>query len=68
MAVATKNKAIVSEAMKLFEADSTRQPYTATHDNFLVSPENARTRLSRIHQRREERAADLRHEDQRSRR
>ena len=48
MAVATKNKAIVSEAMKLFEADSTRQPYTANHDNFLVSPENARTRLSRF--------------------
>jgi cardiolipin synthase A/B len=45
MAVGTKNKAIVSEAMKLFEADSTRQPYTASHDNFLVSPENARTRL-----------------------
>jgi cardiolipin synthase len=48
MAVATKNKAIVSEAMKLFEADSTRQPYTANHDNFLVSPENARTRLSQF--------------------
>ena len=29
MAVATKNKAIVSEAIRLFEADSTRQPYTA---------------------------------------
>ena len=48
MAVGTKNKAIVSEAMKLFEADSTRQPYTASHDNFLVSPENARTRLSQF--------------------
>ena len=48
MAVGTKNKAVVSEAMKLFEADSTRQPYTANHDNFLVSPENARTRLSQF--------------------
>ena len=48
MAVATKNRAIVSEAMKLFEADSTRQPYTANHDNFLVSTENARTRLSQF--------------------
>jgi cardiolipin synthase A/B len=46
MAVATRNKGIVSEARKLFEADSTRQPYTANHDNFLVSPENSRTRLS----------------------
>jgi phosphatidylserine/phosphatidylglycerophosphate/cardiolipin synthase-like enzyme len=48
MAVGTKNKAIVSEAIKLFEADCTRQAYTANHDNFLVSPENARTRLSQF--------------------
>lgn len=48
MAVATKNKSIVSEAIKLFEADATRQPYTASHDNFLVSPENARTQLARF--------------------
>lgn len=48
MAVATKNKAVVLEAIKLFEADSTRQPYTANHDNFLVSPENSRTRLSQF--------------------
>ena len=48
MAVATKNKAIVSEAIKLFEADVARQPYSATHDNFLVSPENARAALARF--------------------
>jgi cardiolipin synthase len=48
LGLGTKNKAIVSEARKLFEADSTRQPYTANHDNFLVSPENARTRLSQF--------------------
>ena len=48
MAVATKNKAIVSEAMKLFEADATRQPYTASQDTFLVSPENARSQLARF--------------------
>ena len=48
MAVATKNKAIVAEAIKLFEADVSRQPYTANHDNFLVSPENARTGLARF--------------------
>jgi len=46
MGVATKNKSIVAEAAKLFEADSTRQPYTAEHDAFLVSPENARTGLA----------------------
>ena len=48
MAVATKNKSIISEALKLFEADATRQPYTANHDCFLVSPENARTGLARF--------------------
>ena len=48
MAVATKNKAIVSEAIKLFEADVARQPYTANHDSFVVSPENARTMLARL--------------------
>lgn len=48
MAVATKNKSIVSEAIKLFEADATRQPYTASQDTFLVSPENARTQLARF--------------------
>ena len=48
MGVATKNKAIVAEAIKLFEADSTRQPYTAGHDRFLVSPENARTGLAKF--------------------
>ncbi len=46
MGVATRNKSIVSEAMKLFDADSTRQPYTAGHPSFLVSPENARTGLA----------------------
>ena len=46
MGVATKNKAIVAEAAKLFGADSTRQPYTASHDAFLVSPENARPGLA----------------------
>lgn len=48
MGVGTKNKAIVSEAIKLFEADAGRQPYKASHDNFLVSPENARTGLARF--------------------
>ena len=46
MGVATKSRAIVSEAIKLFGADSTRQPYTAGADAFLVSPENARTGLA----------------------
>ena len=48
LGVATKNKAVVSEAIKLFEADSTRQPYTANCACFLVSPENARTGLAKF--------------------
>jgi phosphatidylserine/phosphatidylglycerophosphate/cardiolipin synthase-like enzyme len=48
MGIATRNKAIVAEAIKLFEADSTRQPYTAAHDRLIVSPENARTGLARF--------------------
>src|SRR5215212_7882675 len=48
MGVATKNPRAVAEAVKLFEADSTRQPYTATCDFFLVSPENARTGLAKL--------------------
>ena len=46
--MATKNKAIVAEAIKLFEADSARQPYTAGTTGFLVSPENARTGLAQF--------------------
>ncbi len=37
---------LVQEAIKLFEADTARQPYTAGSDAFLVSPENARTQLA----------------------
>ena len=48
MGVATKNKAVVAEAIRLFECDSTRQPYTANCDCFLVSPENARTGLAKF--------------------
>ncbi|HZR22964.1 MAG TPA: phospholipase D-like domain-containing protein [Vicinamibacterales bacterium] len=44
--VITKNPKIVSEAMKLFEADFERQPYTSRHDRFVVSPENARDQLA----------------------
>ncbi|HKY21577.1 MAG TPA: phospholipase D-like domain-containing protein [Vicinamibacterales bacterium] len=48
LGVATKNKAVVAEALKLFEADSERKPYTATCDCFLVSPENARSGLAKF--------------------
>jgi cardiolipin synthase A/B len=44
--VATRNKRLVQEAMKLFEADCARQPYSPGYDRFVVSPENAREQLS----------------------
>ena len=42
----TRNPRMVAEAVKLFEADTKRQPYAAGQDNFVVSPANARKQLS----------------------
>ncbi len=42
----TRNPELLREAMKLFEADTTRQPYVAGHPKFLVSPVNARKELA----------------------
>ena len=44
--VITKNRALVQEAVKLFEADTQRQTYTAGLSAFIVSPVNARKELS----------------------
>lgn len=44
--IVTKDRRLVQEAIKLFEADFNRQPYTPGHKNFLVSPENARLELA----------------------
>ena len=44
--VTTGNHALVREALKVFEADSARQPYTPGYARFIVSPENSRERLS----------------------
>jgi phosphatidylserine/phosphatidylglycerophosphate/cardiolipin synthase-like enzyme len=46
--VITRNRRLVQEAAKLFEADFNRQPYSAGCDRFIVSPENARERLARF--------------------
>lgn len=48
MGVVTRNPRLVAEAVKLFEADSTRKPYTAGHECFLVCPENARQGLTKF--------------------
>jgi phosphatidylserine/phosphatidylglycerophosphate/cardiolipin synthase-like enzyme len=42
----TRDPKVVREALSLFEADRTRQPYSASHDRFVVSPENAREVLT----------------------
>jgi cardiolipin synthase A/B len=44
--IVTRNRRLVDEALKLFDADCARQPYTPTCDRFIVSPENARERLT----------------------
>jgi len=46
--VITKNKKLVAEAIKLFEADFDRQPYTSGYERFIVSPDNARERLAKF--------------------
>jgi cardiolipin synthase A/B len=44
--IVTRNVRLVHEAVKLFEADTTRNPYTPTLDIFIVSPANARKLLA----------------------
>lgn len=44
----TRDAKLVKEATTLFEADSTRQPYTAGHDRFVVSPDTSRDRLTAL--------------------
>ena len=46
--IVTSTRKLVHEAMKLFEADFNRQPYTASLKSFLVSPENARAELAAL--------------------
>jgi cardiolipin synthase len=44
----TAQRDVVNEALKLFESDVTRQPYTSSNGSLVVSPENARERLTRL--------------------
>lgn len=46
--VITTSRKVVQEAMKLFEADFNRQPYSAGLKSFLVSPENSRAELAAL--------------------
>ncbi len=44
-AVVTREQRVVQEAMKLFEADVRRKPFTSGLSSFVVSPSNARKQL-----------------------
>ncbi len=44
--IVTSNRKLVQEAIRLFEADTKRQPYSAGNPAFVVSPVNARQQLS----------------------
>src|SRR4051812_4205890 len=44
--VMTRDKRLVQEGMKLIEADTLRQPYSASNPRFVVSPENSREVLT----------------------
>jgi phosphatidylserine/phosphatidylglycerophosphate/cardiolipin synthase-like enzyme len=44
--IITKDKKLVQEAVRLFEADTKRQPFKSEYDSLIVSPSNARKQLS----------------------
>jgi len=44
--IVTRNRRFVGEAIKLFDADCARQAYRPGYERFVVSPENARERLT----------------------
>jgi phosphatidylserine/phosphatidylglycerophosphate/cardiolipin synthase-like enzyme len=44
----TRNRDAIREAVRLFDCDTTRQPYEAGSDGFVVSPVNARQALARF--------------------
>lgn len=44
----TRNPKVVAEAVRLFEADTKRQEYTAGYSKFLISPVNARKELAKF--------------------
>ena len=44
--IVTRDRKLVAEAMKLFEADALRQNYSPAHQRLVVSPENSRELLT----------------------
>jgi phosphatidylserine/phosphatidylglycerophosphate/cardiolipin synthase-like enzyme len=48
MAIATRKRRLVSEALRLYEADSARQEFEVKTPDLVISPLNARERISRL--------------------
>ena len=46
--IVTRERRVVQEAVRLFEADTKRQPYVPGLPSFVVSPENARRQLAAL--------------------
>ena len=46
--IVTKESSLVKAASELFQADSTRQPYDASHDHLVISPETTRKHLTKF--------------------
>ena len=46
--IITRNPKLVAEAVRLFDADTKRQPFASENARFLVSPANARKELARF--------------------
>jgi phosphatidylserine/phosphatidylglycerophosphate/cardiolipin synthase-like enzyme len=51
MGVATRKRKLVTEALALFEADATRQPFSGAAPELVISPINSRARLEKLIQR-----------------
>jgi len=48
MGIMTRKRKLVTEALKLFEADATRQPFTSAMPDLVISPINSRARLEKL--------------------
>jgi len=48
MGVATRKRRLVSEALRLFEADVARMPFESKAPDLVISPQNARARLAKL--------------------
>ena len=48
LGVVVRQRKLVAEALDLFEADATRQPFTLTAPKLVISPVNARSRIEKL--------------------